>query len=148
VKRIACLLLSLSGCAATAATDTATYVPPSTVIVRAANALGGLSCGEGDDQVYKYVATLVPEKAGTSRVRVLNDCFADTFLVPAEGPVLVTILGYAKVGYEAQREIIGAAIRDSSDLSSERAVIKRRCTGTRLANVQTVLSCAPEAGSP
>ena len=70
----ACSIVALAACSGTDVTTTTS--PVTQVIVRADALLVGHGCGTGDDQVYKYAATIfdadkVPRGTG------LYDCFAD-----------------------------------------------------------------------
>jgi hypothetical protein len=122
-------LASTAACgtgATAAATEAISYAPPSAVILRARDALGGAQCGTGDNEVFKYTVRLRPSADVAAMGPATEvDCFADTFLTPPNGAVTAEVVRYSKKAFDANKPELKLRI----------------CTGTRTPDVQSTLSC-------
>ena len=144
----ACSLLALAACSGT--TDTTTTISPVTqVIVRTDALLVGHGCGTGDNQVYKYAATIfdadkVPDGTG------VYDCFADATFTNLTGSATgdytftLRIQAFSASTYAAQAGAIAGAVaaKDANALDAL-ATWKTGCSATQQPNVQVLAVCDP-----
>lgn len=132
-------------------------VPPVTgVMVRSDALLAKHGCGNGDSQVYRYVATVVDSNGANVAGQVV-DCFADATFVnlpPAAGSEStsygIAIFAFNSATYAA-KNANGQVDASASNLASMQqiaATFTAKCTVVQITNVQTVADCEPLLPSP
>jgi len=150
-------LLSIGAIEACGDSVSAPAVPPVTgVLVRSDSLLAKHGCGDGDTQVYRYVATVVDANGANVAGQVV-DCFADAAFVnlpPAAGSES-TSYGIAIFAFNAStytaKNANGQVDASASNLASMQQIAANfttKCTVVQITNVQTAAECEPLLPSP
>jgi hypothetical protein len=148
------LLLALAVAWACSGTNQTSSIPPVTgVIIRADALLGGIACGRGKDQVFKYAATVKrttsnPDAGTTAGERVASnvfDCFADGIFIrlTATGNETfhIDIRAWSEAAFAQQQaeQTIDPQNVDVTTLT--RATYQTTCTATQQSDIIVLAEC-------
>jgi hypothetical protein len=146
------------GCGSSAATTI--LVPITGVTVRAESITGGLGCGRGSTQIFKYAVVVFgpnPMAIGalgsfdTPLASNVFDCFSDGLFVnlPATAgstDYKLSVYAYSAQAYEAATDAkIRAALAgtDAATLAATSPTFTTTCSATEIPDVQSLAACQP-----